>query len=235
MSYYIICNNISNLDIGVDIVKRPIIPIPTRRYKEIEIEGHDGKYYKDEETYDDITFPIEFNFAENDLNNIRRKVKKIIKWLKNIKDNKLILSDNKQYYYKVCKVDIDSISYEEIYEIQKFTVNFTVDPYQYVIENEELILSTEMLNNWDVSKPIYRITGTGNCIFNVNGHVVNCTVNNTLIIDTQHDKILNADKTLAIGKTDIKKMQDLYLQEEENIFSWTNGFTIYITPNWRTI
>lgn len=235
MGYNIIYNNKSNLDIGAEVVKRPIIPTPTRRFKEKEIEGHDGKYYIDQETYEDITFPIEFNFVEDNVNNIRNRVRKIKKWIENVDDNKLKSSDDKGYYYRVCKAEISEFTYGEVYEIQRFTISFTVQPYQFIADNEELTLSTTMYNNWDICQPVYRIVGTGNCVLNINGNIVNCTVTGQLTIDTQFDKILNSDKTLAVGKTDIKKMQSLYLREEENIFSWTSGFTVYIIPNWRTI
>lgn len=235
MGYSIVYNNKSNLEVGVEVVKRPTIPIPERRYTEIEIEGHDGKYYVDEETYDDITIAIEFNFVEENLNNIKRRVRKIKQWIENVQDNKLVLSDDKGYYYKVCKAVMSEVDYQDVYEIQNITITFTVEPYQYIADNQELTLSTIMYNNWDICQPTYRIVGDGNCTFNVNGNIVNCTISSQLTIDTRYDKILEADGTLAIGKTDITKMQDLYLQEEENNFSWSNGFTIYITPNWRTL
>ena len=235
MGYSITYNNKSNDELDIEVIKRPVIPIAIRRFKTIEIEGHDGNYYIDEETYEDITFSIEFNFVEDNVNNIRNRVRKIKRWIENAKDNKLRLSDNKGYYYRVCKAEISEFTYGDIYEIQSFSVNFTVEPYQYISDNEELTLSTTMYNNWDICQPTYRIVGNGNCILNVNGNIVNCTVNGQLTIDTAHDKILNSDKTLAIGKTDIKKMQNLYLQEEENTFSWTSGFTIYIIPNWRSL
>lgn len=235
MGYFIIYDNKSNLDLEIEVVKRPIIPMPTRKYKVIDIEGHDGSYYEDKEIYENITFLIEFNFVEDNLNNIRNRVRKIKRWIENAKDNKLVLSDNKGYYYNVCKAEMGEVNYGEIYEIQSFNISFTVEPYQYLSDNQELQLSTIMYNNWDVCQPIYRIVGNGICILNINGIIINCTINGQLIIDTQFDKILNSDRTLAIGKTDIKKMQNLYLKEEENTFSWSSGFTIYIIPNWRSL
>lgn len=222
-----------NTDLNFKIIKRPSIPCAEKSYTEIEIKGKDGKLYK-ENNLNDIEFTLEGNFISKSADTWQEQYRKIKRWINNIKDNKLNFSDDKGYYYKVCKASIDSLS--RIYKrAGKFNIKFTVEPYQYISDNEELILSTTMYNNWDVCQPIYRIVGNGSCAFNVNGNVVNCTVNNQLTIDTQFDKILESDGSYAVAKTNIKRMQDLYLQEEENTFSWTNGFTIYIIPNWRTI
>ncbi len=236
MGYYIIYNNKSNEELDIEVVKRPIIPVPIRRFKEIPIEGHDGNYYIDEETYDDITFPIEFNFVENDLDNIRSKVRNIKNWIEDMKDNKLILSDDPSVFYKVCKAELSEITYQNLYEIQNFNINFTVRAYQYLLHGQkEITLQNVLFNHWDISKSVFRIVGNGNCVLNINDIVVNCNVTGQLTINTEFDKILNSSNTLAIGVTDIKKMQDLYLQKGKNIFSWTSGFTVYVTPNWRTI
>ena len=226
-------NNKYNTDLNFKIIKRPSIPSATRSYKEIPIKGHDGKLYK-EENYNDIEFSVACNFLSKNANTWNEDYRRIKRWINNIKNNKLSFSDDKGYYYKVCKASIDSL--ERIYKrLGKFSIKFTVEPYQYVEDSEELLLSALMNNNWDICQPIYRIVGNGTCVLNVNGNIINCTVVGQLTIDTAHDKMLNSDGTLAVGKTNIKKMQNLYLKEGENIFSWSSGFTIYITPNWRTI
>ncbi|OOM75503.1 distal tail protein Dit [Clostridium sp. BL-8] len=222
-----------NTDLNFSIIKRPSIPSSEKSYTEIPIKGRDGKLYK-EDNLQDIEFTVECNFVSKNADVWQEQYRKIKRWINNIKDVRLNFSDDKGYYYKVCKASIDSLS--RIYKrLGKFNIKFTVDPYQYINNNEELILNAAMYNNWDVCQPAYRIVGNGKCILNINGNIVTCTVNSQLTIDTQFDKILESDGTYAIGKTDIKEMQDLYLQEEENTFSWTNGFTIYITPNWRTV
>jgi predicted phage tail component-like protein len=222
-----------NTDLNFAIIKRPSIPSTIKTYTEISIKGRDGKLYK-EENYNDIEFTVECNFISENADTWQEHYRKIKRWINNMKDNKLNFSDDKGYYYKVCKASIDSLS--RIYKrLGKFNIKFTIEPYQYLMDNQELILSTTMYNNWDVCQPIYRIVGNGSCVFNINGNTVNCTIAGQLIIDTAYDKILEIDGTLAICKTNIKRMQDLYLSEEENNFSWSDGFTIYITPNWRTL
>ncbi len=236
MSYDIIFNNIRQSDLDLEIIKRPFIPIPKRKIKTIDISDADGSYYIDNKIYEDIVIQIEFNFIENNLDFIRQRIRNVTFWLENIKDNKLRLMNDFDYYYKVKNVEIENFNYEELYEIQKFTVNFTCEPFQYLyFSNKELPINKLIYNDFYTCKPIYKIQGTGTCSFTVNETKVTCNVNKELIIDTEHDKILEADKTFAIGKTNIKTMQDLYLQHGKNIISWSEGFKIFYIPNYRAI
>lgn len=233
MVYKMYFNLKYNIDLNFSIIKRPSIPSSEISYTEVQIKGRDGKLYK-EDNLQDIELTIECNFISKNADAWQEQYRKIKRWVNNIKDNKLSFSDDKGYYYKVCKANIDSLS--RIYKrLGKFNIKFTVEPYQYIVNNQETLLVGTMYNNWDVCQPIYRIVGNGTCALNVNGNIVNCIVTGQLTIDTQFDKIIEADGSYAIEKTDIKRMQELYLQEEENNFSWSNGFTVYIIPNWRTI
>lgn len=239
MSFTIFFNNKSNDDVDLDlyITQRPVIPVPTRKYETFEIKGHDGLYYEDLETYDDIVIPIEFNFNEENLDNTKPRVRSIKKWLENVQDRKLILSDDPGYFYYVQNAEINNVeSYDEFYELQKFTVNFTVKAYQYLLEGvNEIELKNVLFNNWCISKPIYRIVGNGTCNLNINGTITTLNITNQLTIDTEYNKILEADRKPAIGKSNIKNMSKLFLAEGKNNFSWTNGFRIYITPNYRAL
>ncbi len=236
MKYNIMYNNKINEELDIEVVKRPVIPIAIRRFKTIEIEGHDGNYYIDEETYEDIVISIDFNFVENDLDNIRQRVRNIKKWIEDMQDNKLILSDDQSVFYKVCKAELSEVTYADLYEIQSFSINFTCKAHIYTMQGQkELKINGVLFNYWDKCKPIYRITGTGNCVLNVNGNIVNCDVTNQLTINSEYDKILNSSNTIAIGSTDIKIMQDLYLIEGKNTITITSGFDLYVKPNFRSI
>ncbi|NFN17828.1 phage tail protein [Clostridium botulinum] len=236
MSYSIAFNKRCNLDLDLEIIKRPIIPFPTKRITPKDVPGHDGSYYIDEETYEDMIIPIEFNFVENDLDIIKSKVRNIKKWIDNIEDEKLILSDDPEMFYKVCKVELSEIAYEDLYEIQKFTVNFIVRPYQYTLKGQkQLELKNILFNHYSISKPTYIIIGNGQCTFKVNDTIINCTVTNRLTINTEFDKILESNGSFAIGKTNIKSMQNLYIKHGKNTFSWSSGFKAYIITNLRTI
>lgn len=228
----------NNEDYGFEIIKRPLIEFATKRYKEKEIEGHDGNYYIDTNSVNDIIFNIECNFLEENLNECRERIREVNRGLKYSLENsnKLTLNNDDEYYYKVIKYQIKDIGYDDnFYELNKFSIEFTVEGYKYRKSNRQVKVDEFYRNSCDVSKPVYTIIGNGNCILNINGTIINCNVNNKLTIDTEHDKILEANGTYAIGKTNIKYMQDLYLRHDRNSFSVSNGFELYMIPNLRII
>lgn len=236
--FYIQVNGFDNEDYGFEIIKRPKIDFPIRRYSETEIKGHDGMYYVDENTVDDITFTLECNFIEEQLNEYRDRLREVDRWLRYTleENNKLILNNDDEYYYKVIKYNINSVDYEDgFYEINKFNIEFTVEGYKYKTSNKKIKVNNFYRNPCDLSKPKYFLIGNGKCSLNVNGNVVNCNVNGQLIIDTEHDKILNSDGSYAIGKTDIKHMQDLYLKHNKNNITISDKFELYMIPNLRVI
>ena len=128
--FYIQLDGFTNEDYGFEIIQRPKIDFPIRRYSETEIKGHDGKYYVYENAVDDITFTLECNFLEEKLNEYRDRLREVDKWLRYTleENNRLILNNDDEYYYKVIKYSINSVDYEEgFYEINKFNIEFTVE------------------------------------------------------------------------------------------------------------
>lgn len=228
----------TNEDFDIEIKKRPVIPLPTKKYKEIEVKGADGKYYIDTESYEDIEFSIECNFIECDLDEVRNRIREVQNWLDEaiVENNKLTLNDDYEYFFKVKKAELSNVNYENVYEVQGFEINFTAEGLKYWNNTKEIQINNTYRNRGVVSKPIYRIAGNGNCNLTINSVTVNCTnIVNELIIDTNLNKILNLDGSRAIGKTNIKDMRKLWLKKGINNFSWSNGFDLYAKPNIRVL
>lgn len=126
--FYTYFNNIKDRDLDVKAIKRPNIPSPIRKYKQITVEGRDGDLYIDEEVYEDIIISIDYNFV--DKKDFHEKCRKIKRWLNKIQENKLSFSDDLGIYYKVKKIECDDI--ERTYKVLGiFSVSFTCDPYAY--------------------------------------------------------------------------------------------------------
>lgn len=226
-------NNINSADLDLLLTKKPTIPFSNFEYEQIDIDGRDGSYYVDK-GLQDVVISIEFNFSD-DHEEIRYKIRQIRKWITDINDYKLSFSYDQEVYYKVKSVNLNECTFDNIYEIQTFSIDFTVSPFQYQVEGiHEVILNNTLYNFWDDSAPVYKIRGNGTCVLNINGTVINCSIENELMIDTEHDKIIS-NGILAVGKTNIKDMKKLFVLAGENKITWTNGFTIYITPNYRTV
>jgi predicted phage tail component-like protein len=225
--YFIIYNDKTNLDVNLLVVARTSKPSPVMEYEEIKVPG--GRTLYREKGYNDIEIPVSFNFMSKYSWDSDFRIMK--QWLLSKVNNKLKFSDDLEVFYKVNKVNIDTP--ERIMKnIGKFDVTFTCNPYVYIDENE-IELSTLLYNSYLISKPIYRIVGEGYLTLTINNKVIKANVGQELIIDT--DKGLCYRKGIVDNVALEGRYEDMYLQEGKNTFSWTNGFFIYIMPNWRCL
>ena len=225
--YFIIYNEKTNLDVNLLVATRPSKPSPVMQYEEVKVPG--GKTLYREKGYGDIDIPVSFNFVSR---NTWDKDFRIMKsWLLSKVNNKLKFSDDLEVFYKVNKVTIDTPE-RVMRKIGRFTAIFTCEPYIYIDENERE-LSKQLYNNYLLSKPIYRIVGEGYLTLTINNKTIKANVGQELIIDT--DKGLCYRNGIVNNVALEGRYEDLYLQEGENTFSWTSGFKIYITPNWRCL
>lgn len=227
--YYIIYNNKTNLDVNLNIETRPSKPSPEMEYELVKVPG--GKTLYREKGYNDIEINVLFNFISKDASEWDKDFRMIKKWLLSKISNKLKFSDDLEVYYRVNSVIIDTPE-RVIRRAGKFAVTFTCEPYIY-IDEDEMELSTFLYNDYLISKPIYRIVGEGYLTLNINNKVIKANVGQELIIDSDRglchrDGIIN---NVALEG----RYEDMYLLEGENTFSWTDGFKIYVTPNWRCL
>ena len=227
--YFILYNNETNLDFDLLIRNRPTKPAPEMEYEEVKVPG--GKTLYREKGYGDIVITVSFNFLSKKSFEWDKDFRRIKKWLLGKVDNRLKFSDDLEVYYKVNKVTIDTP--ERIFKkLGRFDVTFTCEPYVY-IDTDEIELSTYLYNDYLVSKPIYRIVGEGYLTLNINNKVIKANVGQELIIDT--DKGLCYREGIVNNVALEGRYEDMYLLEGENTFSWTKGFEVYITPNWRCL
>ena len=237
MAFEMVFNNKSNSELDFNIVKRPNIPAPKKKYIEEEQEGQDGKTIEDTGYYEDISIEVECNFVSNNPNKWNVYFRRIKNWINNIDDYKLSFSDDQGYFYMVKKAEI-SDSERSIKVLGKFKIKFTLDPYMYLESGlEEIELPRNIDNEYDVCKPEYRIEGLGICTLNINGVNIACNVDKDgLILNTSLGLAYKcSDKSFANNRILIDEWSDAFIKNGENTFSWTNGFNVYLTPNWREI
>jgi predicted phage tail component-like protein len=233
-NYFVIFNGNTSKDLKISVVKRPSAPSPIRQYRETEVIGRNGKLYEDLGTYGDIEISVEFNFIEYDPNNFNERLRQVKKWINNVTDSKLKFSDDLSYFFVVSKTVISDSS-RTFKKLGRFTVTFTCEPFMYLEDGqEERTLSNSLNNNYEVTQPIYKISGEGMLTLTVNGASVIANVGQNLTIDTKLGLCFRADGT--INNTALTgKYKDLFLKEGNNAFSYTAGFTINIIPNWRCL
>lgn len=227
--YYIIYNDKKNLDVNLLVATRPSKPSPIMEYEEVKVPR--GRTLYREKGYRDIEIPISFNFISKKPSDWDRDFRIIKHWLLSKVNNKLKFSDDLEVFYKVNKVTIDTPE-RVMKKLGKFTVTFTCDPYTYIDESERELV--KQLYNYNLlSKPIYRIVGEGYLTLNINNKVIKANVGQELIIDT--DKGLCYRNGIVNNVALDGRYKDMYLLEGENTFNWSNGFKIYILPNWRCL
>lgn len=233
--FYFIFNNKKNTDLGIQVVKRPNIPIPERNIELKSLKGKDGSLTRDYKTYNDIKISVSLNFisGENDFIN---KGAEIADWIYNINDNKLIFSDNDKFYYKVKKIECKDIE-RSLKIIGKFIVIFVCDPYKYYIDNNEIEItnSTEIVSPMLVvdSEPIISISGSGNINLIINDkRIVLENVEENLIINSSILECYKEKENLNYkmsGEFPILKRGENIINVEGSIKS------IEIKPNWRCL
>ncbi|HAT4140579.1 TPA: phage tail protein [Clostridium perfringens] len=233
--FYFIFNNKKNTDLGIQVVKRPNIPIPERNIELKSLKGRDGSLTRDYKTYNDIKISVSLNFISGE-NNFINKGAEIVDWLYNINDNKLIFSDNDKFYYKVKKIECKDIE-RSLKVIGKFIVTFVCNPYKYYLENNDIEITNSTKINSPIlvvdSEPIISISGTGNI---------------NLIINDKRTVLENVDESLIInssilecykGKESLNyKMSGEFpiLKRGENIINIEGNIkNIKIKPNWRCL
>lgn len=227
-------NGQMNTEYDVMVVKRPDIPSPKKKYSTFSIDGRDGDLYEEDGTYEDIDILLQMNF-KGEPDDWNEKLRRIRRWLNNTTNNKLVFSDDMDYFYKVKKVSISDTKRSKK-RAGRFDITFTCDPYTYLADGESLItdISNVIVNLWEISKPIYYIFGNGKMSLNINGKNVTMNVQQALTVDTQMRLCYGAgnflQNTAIYGDYD-----SLFFYPGENNISFTDGFEVQIRPNWRSI
>ena len=229
--YRVKYGDIFDIDLGLHVKTRPNIPVPERNIEVTEDKILTTSLTRDYGTYKDIEINIEYNFISRE--DFEMKSIAIKRWIYNCKSKILILSDSTEYYRKVKKVTIDTITRSKKY-LGNFKLTFRCDPGLYVISglNPISIDSNKIIkNNYGISKPDYIINGEGMCTLTVNNKSITINVGQSIIINTEKELCFKNDGSMTNISTGGYK--DLYLQEGNNDISISNGFTLSIIPNWR--
>lgn len=233
-TFHIFYNSESCKDVGLSVISRPTIPVPEREYDTIKVEGRDGELHRDKKTYKDIEIPISFNFVSKTPDVWAQDLRKVKKWLYSGKDNRLILSDDPEYYYKVKKA-VMSDTERTAKRKGKFEIVFTCESYMYRVDGQdEKEIGEYLYNPYMESQPVYKIYGNGEITLEVNGNQVTAEVTEQLNIDTKLEICYNAANEISNAAL-TGKYEGLYLQEGDNNFKYTEGFKVVLVPNWREL
>lgn len=242
-SFYVIFNGCTNMDLGVRCIKRPNIPSPEKNIEEIYIEGREESLTIDKGGYKNITISVPFDFVDRDT--FQETSRKIKRWVNNIKDNHLKMSDDTGVFYKVKSA---TTNIERNLNVGSFTIDFVCSPYTWLEDGQETLVMSDLdniyhdyviQNYYEIAKPIYTIKANGLVTFTVNGKVVTINVGQEITIDTQLEKCFKNNQMINLALI-TGTFEDLYLREGENVIGWhvgTGGTITDVTmiPNWKTV
>lgn len=229
--FYFTFNNRNNVTLGVEVVTRPAIPAPQLRGEYVQIAGRDGSLFETDGSYENIEIPVLLNYFRppNEWGNTYRQVKA---WIRG--KGILRFSDDTDVFYKVKYCGVSDFARKTRYGAN-LEATFICDPYTYHDSGTaEMTPNEARFNPYDLAKPIYKITGNGSATITVNGKTVTALVGGNLTIDT--DLMISYRDNGVIETTSLEGDYDnLYLLPGENTITITNGFTLKVIPNFRSL
>lgn len=229
--FYFTFNNRNNVTLGVEVVTRPSIPAPQLRGEYIQIAGRDGSLFQTDGSYENIEINITLNFFRppNEWGDTYRQLKA---WING--PGILRFSDDSSVFYKVKYSGISEMNRKTRYGAI-IEATFILDPFTYLDSGTAILTPQEAkLNPYYLSKPTYYITGQGTATLTVNGNTMTALVGGNLTIDTE--RMVSYRENGPIENTSVTGYyDDLYLLPGENEISITNGFTLKVKPNYRSL
>lgn len=180
---------ITKLD-GIDIREydmyqreRVVIPTAEQDIQTITIKGRNGELTK-KYGYKNIPFSMSFIYFEKG-----ESFKKAFRRFKAkfMDSQTLIVNGDDEVFYKIKSMNIeDAINDRD--DIGEFTINFTLDPFQYEISNEPIAINdrTIIKNDGYETLPIItaQVAGTGRIYIN-DQEIVIRNINGTITIDSE--------------------------------------------------
>lgn len=232
--YFLIFNNLnSKYDLGLSIVKRPNIPSPSKNKITKEIPGRDGLVYEELGGYKDIVITVEFNFIEK--NNLKERFRQVKLWINAIQDNKLIFSDDIEWFYRVVDINLNG-DFETILRRKGlFKIDFTCRAYQYMVDGDNPIFmpnNSTLYNCYLLSKPLLKIVGNGNTQITINNKTFTVPVKDYVYVDSELElayKYKGDSFNISKGKFPV-------LEKGANKITYSSNITHFeITPRWRCL
>lgn len=225
-------NNVYTDEYGIKPKGRIEVPTPEQYVEQIEIKGRNGSLTK-KYGYKVILLPVHFTILGDNFKKIFRKAK-----IHLLNAKTLIFDDDDEVFYKVKSVQIDTAE-NLVVKFGEFTVNFTLDPFMYEVDNPaETIISRTTINNPGYeAEPIMTVTcnGTGSIYIN-DQEITIQNINGTITIDSEMQNayriaggyITNLNSHM-IGKFPV-------LEHGDNVISFDGDISkIELIKNWRWV
>lgn len=207
----------SHKDLGLTITDMVNIPIPNE-----EVEVSNG-YTIRTGKYSPLELPVTFRLES--FRHLFHRHDKIMRWLTDIKDNRLMFSFAPKTYYVVKNVVIENLK-REFGKYNTISVVFTLEPFRYKLYEKTLFPTNPQRIHYEGTAPgeiNLKIYGNGNIQLTINSETVQINnINEYVELDSKYLLCLNKDKT--------SKSRDMIggfpmLDNGINEISWTGNVT----------
>lgn len=226
--YDIQYNGITGANLGLLLYDYPTFSGAGKSYSTFPIIGGRGELVGNDDYISNLIISCTFSIKSEAFS---QKIRQIKKWLSGT--GEITLSDSPDTYYQVLKIDYDSIE-REIEHFGTFAAKFTCTPYEFLRTGKTAIepdVNDTVRNPGDVSRPIYLISGDGDCTLTVNGNSMKAVVTDNLTIDTEKMLSYRTDGTMQ-NTAVTGDYEQLFLLEGVNKIQMTKGFGLKIIPKW---
>lgn len=229
--YSILYNGEKSENYGLILNDYPEISYPQDRTEIITVPGKNGGILSGDAGYDDVEIVCTFSLVGESREEWNKRIRACKRWLRGDGDKRLQMSDDPEYYYRVKKVTVDSIT-RELAHFAILAVTFICHPYKYVVGGSERMEPHEKLYNaYDTAYPVYYIEGEGTCILSVNGSKMTANVSQSITIDTERQIAYRTDGS-EMNTAVNGDYEDLYLKHGENSIAVSPKFKLQVAPMW---
>jgi len=223
-------NDIDTASKGIHPIDRAPVPSPEEDIEHVEIKGRHGTLTK-KYAFLDISYPLEFYINESmPFKQAFRRAKQFLLDAKTLR-----FSDDEDVHYRVKSIRIDTAE-NVIVKYGRFTVEFTLMPFQYEANETRTITGRTVFNNPAYeSQPYIKATCSGNGKIFVNGEEIQITgINGTIEIDCE---LMNAYRKTTGNITNLNNhmVGDFpVFKHGNNVVEFSGAISkLEINPRWR--
>lgn len=237
-------NGVRSSQLGVRIISKNIFSAPKYDLTFQSIPGRDGELISPNGRFPNVTISYNCFLPAKSISELADKVTKVKAWLYKQPDRYHILTDSYDTLFMRKAVFNNKLDIEdECNKIGTFTVNFSCQPYRYLLEGQTKIIKTEsgfvLTNPFPFeSKPYLKLNGRGE-----GNLVIQSADSNRIWKFTTLNGYTECDSELMNFYHDTEPKNDTVegdgfplLYEGENLISFDGAITsIEVIPRWRTI
>lgn len=223
---FVIIDGVTSDSFGVYVKDRPPVPTAERDVEHIEVRGRDGSLTKIY-GYKDVVYTITLHMYEDGEQAFMPSFRAIKQRVINAKT--LAFSDDLDVYRKVKHVSILE-AYNPTKEFGRFDVVFTLDPFNYEVDNDWLSVSKGMTidNEGYVAMPIIeaQASGIGHLFINEQEIVIN-DINGSITIDSESQNAYRKSSAGAITENLNKHMIGEFpiIQTGKNVIDYSGALS----------